>query len=161
MYNLKQGRQQNNAQGKYMMFNKIVCTKSCWNLLIKPATTGISHQYFDSNIKKSLKIPKGQSEAVNQRRSDNTIAPSPQDNDDLQNITQKTKDRAAWMNPTENRGGLGCFGSVSSSCSTCDIVVFLSLETNNASHVHFCSKSITVSVIWDKKKSFRGCWHTT
>ena len=37
------------------------------------------------HLKKSLKIPKGYSESVNRRRTDNTMA------SDLQNITQKTK----------------------------------------------------------------------
>jgi len=47
------------------------------------------------NYKNSLKIPKGQSEAVNQRMTDNTMAKKKKDkrtNNDLQNITQKTKD---------------------------------------------------------------------
>ena len=41
-------------------------------------------------FKKSLKIPKGLSEAVNQRRTDNTMAK--RTNNDLQNTTQKTRD---------------------------------------------------------------------
>jgi len=35
---------------------------------------------------------------------------------DLQNISQKTKDRG---NPTKNRGELMCFRRVSRCCSTC------------------------------------------
>jgi hypothetical protein len=46
------------------------------------------------NYKNSLKIPKGQSEAVNQRMTDNTMAKKKKDKPNLQNITQKTKDRA-------------------------------------------------------------------
>jgi hypothetical protein len=44
---------------------------------------------------KSFKIPKGQSELVN-RRTDNT-------NNDLQNITHKTKDPQSNTNPTKIR----------------------------------------------------------
>ena len=46
--------------------------------------------------KKSLKIPKGYTELVNRRRSDNNNRQKKKDkktNNDLQNITQKTKDR--------------------------------------------------------------------
>jgi len=45
--------------------------------------------------KKSLKIPKGQSESVYRRRTDNTMAKRTKysiTNNDLQNITQKIKD---------------------------------------------------------------------
>jgi hypothetical protein len=41
---------------------------------------------------KSLKILNGLSEAVNRRRTDNTTTKK-RTNNDLQNITQKTKDR--------------------------------------------------------------------
>ena len=41
------------------------------------------------NYKKSLKIPKGQSESVNRRRTDNTMAK--RTNNDLQNIHIKVK----------------------------------------------------------------------
>jgi hypothetical protein len=44
--------------------------------------------------KKSLKISNGQSESVNQKRTDNTMAKRKRSNNDLQNTTQKTKDRA-------------------------------------------------------------------
>jgi len=43
---------------------------------------------------KSLKIPKGYSEAINQRRTDNTMAKKKKykrTNNNLQNITQKLK----------------------------------------------------------------------
>ena len=43
----------------------------------------------------NLKILKGQPEAVNRRRTDNTMAKKGEKtNTDLQNTTQKTKDRA-------------------------------------------------------------------
>ena len=45
-----------------------------------------------SHDKKRLKIPKGQSEAVNRRMTDNTM--DEMTNNDIQNTTQKTKDRA-------------------------------------------------------------------
>ena len=44
--------------------------------------------------KKSLKIPKGKSEAVKRRRTDITMAKRKRTNNDLQNITQKSKDQA-------------------------------------------------------------------
>ena len=40
-------------------------------------------------------------------------------NNDLQNITQKTKDRAARI-PLKSRGEIRCSGKVNSFCSTCD-----------------------------------------
>ena len=43
-------------------------------------------------VKKRLKIPKGQSEAVNRRKTDNTMVKRKRTNNDLQNTTQKTKD---------------------------------------------------------------------
>jgi hypothetical protein len=44
--------------------------------------------------KKSLTIPKGLSESVNRRRTDNAMAKRKSTNNDLQKTTQKTKDRA-------------------------------------------------------------------
>ena len=72
------------------------------------------------NYKNSLKIPKGQSESINQRRTDNTMDQKTKDkktNNDLQNTTHKTKD-GATTNPTKRRGELRCSGRVSTSCST-------------------------------------------
>ena len=43
-------------------------------------------------VKERLKIPKGQSEAVNRRKTDNTMVKRKRTNNDLQNTTQKTKD---------------------------------------------------------------------
>jgi len=43
---------------------------------------------------KSLKIPTGLLESVNQKRTANTMSKWKRTNNDLQNITQKTKDRA-------------------------------------------------------------------
>jgi len=66
--------------------------------------------------KKSLKISKILSEAINQRRTDNTMAKRQRQdntmakikrtkgtNNNLQNTTQKTKDRATQI-PTKKRG---------------------------------------------------------
>jgi len=44
--------------------------------------------------KKSLKIPKVESQAKNGRRTDNAMDKRKRTNNDIQNITQKTKDRA-------------------------------------------------------------------
>jgi hypothetical protein len=41
-------------------------------------------------------------------------------NNDIQNTTQKTKDRATNTNPTKTEDELLCLGRASSSCSTCD-----------------------------------------
>jgi len=60
------------------------------------------------SYKKSLKIPEGQSEAVNRRT-----------NNDLQNITQKTKDRVT-QTPLKTGDELRYSWRVSSFCSTCD-----------------------------------------
>jgi hypothetical protein len=66
-----------------------------------------------------LKIPKGQSEAVNQR-TDNTMSKKDKrTNNDLQNITQKTKYQAT-QTPLKTRGEVRCSRKVSNSCSTCD-----------------------------------------
>ena len=57
------------------------------------ATCGghLTQTYSNQSIKKSLKIPKGYSETVNQRMTDKAMAK--RTNNNLQNITHKTKDR--------------------------------------------------------------------
>jgi len=50
----------------------------------------LTQTYFNQSIKKSLKIPKGYSETVNQRMTDKAMAK--RTNTNLQNITHKTKD---------------------------------------------------------------------
>jgi len=73
---------------------------------------------FSINISKnSLKIPKGSWESVNRRRTDNTIAKRKRTNNDLQNITHKTKDRLT-RTPLKPGGEFRRFGSVSIYCST-------------------------------------------
>jgi hypothetical protein len=64
-----------------------------------------------------LKIPKGESEAVSQKGTDNTMVKRKGTNHDLQNITEKPKDRAKR---TQLKTGdeLGCSERVSSSSST-------------------------------------------
>ena len=68
--------------------------------------------------KKSLKIPKGKSESVNRRRTDNTMAKRKSTNNDQQN-TYKTKDRVT-RTPLKTGDDIRCSGRVSSSCSTSD-----------------------------------------
>jgi hypothetical protein len=64
--------------------------------------------------KKSLK---GQSKVVNRRKTDNTM--TKRANSNLENTTQKTKDRATRRSlKTEDE--LSCTGSISRSCSTSD-----------------------------------------
>ena len=54
----------------------------------------IKHTTAYTRSKKSPKIPKAQPESPTNRRTDNTMAKRKWTNDDLQNTTQKTKDRA-------------------------------------------------------------------
>jgi hypothetical protein len=64
--------------------------------------------------KKSLK---GQSKVVNRRKTDNTM--TKRANSNLENTTQKTKDRATRRSlKTEDE--LSCTGSIIRSCSTSD-----------------------------------------
>ena len=44
------------------------------------------------DVKNSLRIPKGYSEVVNRRSTDNTVANSKRTNNYIQNTTQKIKD---------------------------------------------------------------------
>ena len=70
-------------------------------------------------FKKSLKIPKGQSETVYRRRIDNTMAKKKVQKDKQRSTkhTYKTKDRVTWT-PLKTGGELRFSGRVSSSCST-------------------------------------------
>ena len=65
-------------------------------------------------LKRSFKI----AESVN-RRTDNTMDKGKRINNDLQNITHKTKDQATHT-PLKSVGELRCSRRVSSFCSTCD-----------------------------------------
>ena len=82
-----------------MSFIQAYCT-----IHINEFYTGILHNEINNSYKKSLKIRKWWSESVNRRRTDNSMTKRKRTNNDLQNTTQKTTDRAT--------------GSVSSSCST-------------------------------------------
>jgi hypothetical protein len=68
-----------------------------------------------------LKIPKGQSESVYRRRTDNTMAKRKVQKDKQQSTkhTYKTKDRVT-RTPLRPGDDLRCSGRVSSSCSTSD-----------------------------------------
>ena len=59
----------------------------------------------------------GLSESVNRRRTDNTMVKRKRTNNDLRNITHKTKDRVT-RTPLKTRDDLRFSGKVSSSCST-------------------------------------------
>ena len=65
---------------------------------------------------KSLKIPKGQSESVYRRRTDNTMAKRISTKGSTKH-TYKANDRAT-RTPLKTRGELMCSGNVGSSCST-------------------------------------------
>ena len=70
-------------------------------------------------LKKSWKIPKGQSEFVYRRRTDNTMAKRKVQKDKQRSTkhTYKTKDPVT-RTPVKTGGELMCSGRVSSSCST-------------------------------------------
>ena len=78
----------------------------------------IQNYYF----KKSLKIPKGQSESVYRRRTDSTMAKRKVQKDKQRSTkhTYKTKDRAT-RTPLRTGDEPGCSGRVSRSCSTSGI----------------------------------------
>jgi len=81
---------------------------------------GLHHQHDKSGwcwCMKSMKITKGLSEAVNRKSTYNTMARWKRTNNDLQNIAQKTKDRATRTS-LKTGGELRCSGRVSRSCST-------------------------------------------
>ena len=88
--------------------------------------------------KKSLKIPKEQSETVYRRRTDNTMAKRKGQKDKQRSTkyTYKTKDRVT-RTPLTTGGELRCSGRVSSSCSTSSIRR-VDLVTRGGSRV--CSK---------------------
>ena len=67
--------------------------------------------------KRSLKTPKGQSEFVYRRRTDNTMAKRKSTNNDLQNIQKKPKDRVT-RTTLKTVVEFRCFGRVNSACST-------------------------------------------
>ena len=85
-------------------------------------TTSSKIVFFGHNptyLKKSLKIPKGQSESVYRRRTDNTMAKKKVQKDKQRSTkhTYKTKDRVT-RTPVKTGGELRCSERESSSCST-------------------------------------------
>jgi hypothetical protein len=77
------------------------------------------HPFLPTCDKKSLKIPKGQSESVYRRRTDNTMAKRKSTKGQTTIYKTYTQiQRSSNTNPTKNGGELRCFGRVSSSCST-------------------------------------------
>ena len=76
---------------------------------------------FTANIPsskcKSLETPKGQSESVNRRRTDNTMAKRKKDKQESTKQTHKTKDRVT-RTLLKTGDELRCSGRISSSCST-------------------------------------------
>ena len=87
-------------------------------------TITVNCRYYGRPVyhKKSLKIPKGQSESVYRRRTDNTMLKEKiQKNKQISTKhTYKTKDRVT-RTPLKTGGELRCSGRVGSSCSTSDI----------------------------------------
>ena len=70
--------------------------------------------------KEKLKIAKGQSEAVSQRRTDNTMTKIKKDKrtkNDIQNTIQKTKNQTT-RTPLKTGDELMCSGTVNSYCFT-------------------------------------------
>ena len=82
------------------------------------------------SIKKSLKIPKGQSESVYRRRTDNTMAKRKRTKDKQRSTkhTHKTKDRVT-RTPLRTEGEPRCSGRASSSCYTSG-THYANLDTN-------------------------------
>ena len=68
-------------------------------------------------LKKSLKIPKAQSESVYRRRTDKTMAKRKKDKQRSTKHTYKTKNRVT-RTPVKTGGELRCPGRVGSSCTT-------------------------------------------
>jgi len=69
-----------------------------------------------------IKRKKTDNTMTKRKKTDNTMAKST--NNDLQNITQNTKDRVT-RTLLKTGGKLGCFGGVSNSCSssgTCRVI---------------------------------------
>ena len=74
---------------------------------------------YSTSCQESLKIPKGQSEALNRRKTENTTT---MNNDKLmiyKTLTQKVKHRAT-RTPLKTKAEYRCTGRVSSSYSTCN-----------------------------------------
>jgi hypothetical protein len=95
--------------------------------------------------KKSLKIPKGQSESVYRRRTDNTMAKEKVQKDKQRSTkhTHKTKDRVT-RTPLKFGGECRCSGGISSSCSTSD-TRRVNLVSHGSKHKHFETKIIDKS----------------
>ena len=104
----------------YATFNNISVIS--WQSFLMVEETRVTYQRFNTlELKKSLKIPKGPSESVYRRRTDNTIAKEKVQKDKQRSTkhTYKTKDRVT-RTPLKTGGEFRCSGSVSSSCSTND-----------------------------------------
>ena len=92
----------------------------CLLIIINCSHNDLRIHNLSSDCKKSLKIPKGQSDSV-KRRTDNTMAKRKIQKDKQRSTkhTYKTKDWVTWT-PLKTGGELRCSGMVSSSCSTGD-----------------------------------------
>jgi len=101
-------------------------------------------------MKKSLKIPKGQSETVYRRRTDNTMATrkSTKGQITIYNHTYKIKDRLT-RTPLKTGGELRWSGRVSSSCSTSgtrhfNLVMKVFSETYRAHYIRYLRFYLTI-----------------
>ena len=109
-----------------------------------------------------MKIPKGQSESVNRRRTDTTMAKRKKHkrtNNDLKNSTQKTKDLATRIPP--KTGDLMCLGRLCSSFSTSDTCCVTLITKPEQIRGHLChlkklidNLSISSPNLWESKTNF-------
>ena len=92
--------------------------------------------------------------SVNRRKTDNTMIKQDKGtNNDLQNISQETKDRAT-RTPLQTRSEHECSGSVSSSCSTCGtrrLCFFILLSINRSYIFQSVSRHDLCYEVKDKK----------
>ena len=84
--------------------------------IISQIPMAVSDGFCEIPFNESLKMPKGYSKSINQGRTYTTLAKRKKDkrtNNDLQNITHKTKDRET-RTPLKTGGELKCCRRVSS-----------------------------------------------
>ena len=102
---------------KHFLVCRVKLNNASWHIFHERKATRKTLNLF----KKSLKIPKGQSESVYRRRTDNTMAKRKRTKGQttINKVYKKTKDRVT-RTPLKTGGELKCSGRVSCSCSTSD-----------------------------------------
>ena len=102
----------------YLLVDHCTHSRFCWFIILLHYNFYSFYIRFWNCFKR---LPKESSETINRSRTDNAMVKrrDKRTNNNLQKITQKTKDRAA-RTPSKIRSELRCSGRVISSCSTCD-----------------------------------------